>query len=175
MHFSLPKFWGGRTLCWGRGERGRGQAMQLAGWRWRQFPFSPVTYPDGKTPKGAIECHTWGHTFQCPNVSQLRPGLDATGGSSHSPGNLSFLSTFFFPSSKLGLSPPLLYTFAFFPSLSHVPPPFPSLSIQLASKRKLFWGAGAGGGLLSCLPLRCCGLKVETLLEIPRSSVSSNR
>lgn len=108
-----------------------------------RFLSPPVANPDGKTPKGATDCHALGRTFQCPNVSQLRPGLHRTGRSSPGPGDLSFLPTFFFPSSKLSLSPPPLYTCTFFPSLSRVPPPFPSLSIQLASKRKPF---SRGGG-----------------------------
>lgn len=146
----------GEPSAGGEGSGGRVKPCNLlAGGGDRWFPFSPVTNPDGKTPKGATECHTWGRTFQCPNVSQLRPGLDTTGGSSHGPGDLSFLSTFFFPSSKLSLSPPLLYTFTFFPSLScssSLPLPVHSTCL----KKKTIFGGGAGGGLLSCLLLGCC-------------------
>lgn len=68
---------------------------------------------------------------------------------------------------------PLSSTRALYSFLSHVPPPFPSLSIQLASKRKPF-SKGGGVSLAFCISA-VAGLKVETLLEIPRSSVSSNR
>lgn len=128
MHFHLYKVWGGRSLCWGRGEEGRFEPCSLlagGGDRsrrgadpFRLFLSPPTTNPVGKTPKGVTECHTSGHNFQCPNASQLRPGLDTTGGSSHGPGDLSFLATFFFPFSKLALSPPLFYTCSCFPSLS---------------------------------------------------------
>lgn len=74
-----------------------------------------------------------------------------------------FLPTFFFPSSSkrhsgVSLSP-LHVHFLPFSLLSRVPPLFPSLSLQLASKRKPFSRFFKGcvwGGLLSCLHLCCC-------------------
>lgn len=136
------------AACWLEVESGPGEALTPS-----VLSFLPLRPIQTGNPKGVIECHALGHTFQCPNVSQLRPGLDTTGGSSHGPGG-SFLPAHILFLLQNSVCLPLSSTRALSSLLSlRVPPPFPSLSIQLASKRKPF---SRGGGLLSCLHLRCC-------------------
>lgn len=183
MHFSFCKF-GGREHSIGvRGEEGGFEPPKLlagGGDRSRRgtdtfclFLSPPVTNPNWENSKCVIECHILAIPSSAQMSPQLGPGLHMKDGSSHGPQDLSFPPTFFFSFSQLCSSFPLFYTYAFFPSLSLVRPLFPSLFIQLASKKKTIVKRG-GVSLAFCISVVAI-FKVETLLEIPRSSVSSNR
>lgn len=183
MHFSFCKF-GGREHSIGvRGEEGGFEPPKLlagGGDRSRRvtdtfclFLSPPVTNPNWENSKCVIECHILAIPSSAQMSPQLGPGLHMKDGSSHGPQDLSFPPTFFFSFLQLCSSFPLFYAYAFFPSLSLVRPLFPSLFIQLASKKKTIVKRG-GVSLAFCISVVAI-FKVETLLEIPRSSVSSNR
>lgn len=182
MHFSFCKFLGGReiTVPWGGGRGRRGRTgfkpckLLAAGDRSRRgtdtccFSFLPPgTYPNWANSKCVTEYHTWDHTCLCPNGSptQVRDGHKGR----------CFLPTLCFSFSQLFILFILSYTHLL-PSLLFLlfflscPP----CSFNLPQKENLFFFFKLGVSLAFCISVVAV-FKVETLPEIPRSSVPSNR
>lgn len=185
MHFSFYKFGGrGREHLVGQAEEGEFEPPTLlaaGGARPRRSAdtfclcLAPsVTNPTWESSKCVITYCILGQNSSAQTSPQLGPGLHMRGGAGREAWDLSFLPTFSLPSLtlfRLPLSctqvPSSLLFLVFFLS---------SLFIQLASKRKPFkrgWGKREISltFFISIVAL----FKVETLLEILRSSVSSIR
>lgn len=137
------------------GREGQGWSHTAAGWRRRQtrerhrhlhlFLAPPVTHPNWENPRCIIERHMLGHL-----VSPSRARLDSKVEPSTAQCTclLTHFPLLFF---QLCLSFPVCYTYAYLSLplplllslslfLSLILPLFPSLFIQLASKRKPFCG-----------------------------------
>lgn len=136
------------AACWLEVESGPGEALTPS-----VLSFLPLrTDPDGK-PQGCHRMPRLGPYLPVPKrlPTQARAGHDrwvqpwSRGVFPSCPHS--------FPSSKLGLSPPLLYTCTFFPSLSPCSSSLPLPVHSTCLKKKTIF---KGGGLLSCLHLRCC-------------------
>lgn len=140
------------------------------------FPSPPVTSLNWENPKCVIECHILGDPFLCPTISPTwARAAHERWIQPRSPRSL--FPAHMFLSLPVTVHLSLSSTHLPSPLLSLALPLFSSLFIQLASKRKPFHRGGVGGAGIS-LAFRISVVaifEVETLLAIPRSSVSSNR
>lgn len=177
MHFSFYKF-GGREHSPGvsRGRRVRAAYLLARGGdrpgrgadTFHLFLALPVTNANWESPQCVIKHHILGQNSSARTSPQLGPGLHTKGGPSRGAWDLSFLPRF----------PSLSYLFIF-PSHVHIcllpfsasqssSLPFPVHSTCL--KKENYLKGGGGGVSLAFLISIVAVFKVETLLEIPRSS-----
>lgn len=159
-----------RPKCWLEEETDPGETLEPS-----FFSSLPVTSLNRENSKCATECHTLGDTFWCPTVSPTWARA------AHDRWIQPRPPRFLFPA-HIFLSLPV--TLFIVPSLPHICLlPFSlsflsslPCSFDLLQKENHSKGAvlGEGFSLAVCISVVAI-IEVETLLAIPRSSVSSNR
>lgn len=130
-----------------------------------------VTNPTWESSKCVIKYYILGQNSSAQTSPQLRPGLHMKGGASHEAWDLSFLPTFSLPFPTLFILLPLVHI-CLLPFSSSCSSSLP-YSFNLPQKENHLKG---GGGISLTFFISIVAIfKVETLLEILRSSVSSIR